>query len=110
MTEPTPRPWQWDCGDIGAETPRPYLCIHVDAGDITIADVNYHIPEGRANACLIVTAVNCHDELSNFADDFKTWWEQAGQHFYSDDDGLISLAEDANAILTKVRAQSEPGE
>ncbi len=65
MTEATPRPWDWDQGDIGQDYARPYCTIFTPDDEIIIAEVNDCIDKeiGAANARLIVRAVNAHDAL-----------------------------------------------
>jgi hypothetical protein len=62
-TPPTPTPWEWDSGIIPPDGPERYCDIYVDGGDKIIAEVNDCIPEGEANAALIVEAVNSHAAL-----------------------------------------------
>ena len=56
MSEPTPRPWKYD---FNAGT----IFATVREQDIRVVDVPQVNGEQEANARLIVTAVNCHDEL-----------------------------------------------
>lgn len=59
----SPLPWEWDAGLVPPDGPERYADIYIDGGETIIARFNDHIPEGRANARLIVTAVNHHAAL-----------------------------------------------
>jgi hypothetical protein len=57
-TQPTPRPWKLAQGDYAATDKTENETIFV-----TGAEYSYKSEKDRANAALIVRAVNCHDEL-----------------------------------------------
>lgn len=65
ISKASPRPWRWDFGDNGIDYSNKYCQITDVDGDLVIADVNdlFDKEIGRANAALIVEAVNSHDEL-----------------------------------------------
>ena len=110
MTEPTPRPWHCDHGDDGIDYSHEYSDIYVDGGNIIIAQVNHLIPEGDANARLIVTAVNCHDDLVAALEEIAK-----GEGRYSQDpyrhahNAIEDMMKHANKALAKVREQESQG-
>lgn len=58
----------------------------------------------EANARLIVTAVNCHDELVGALTECMDWMQA-----YGGNAGRL-IARRQLAVIAKARAQSEPGE
>ena len=104
MTEHTPGPWRYN--EFGDHTIRAdnWGCVVVTLGGIRKPlpkqEPVWHHKVAEANARLIVTAVNCHDELlelaSRIANEDHIWQDQ------QDD-----LTEQADAILRKVREQEQ---
>lgn len=75
----------------------------VQDGATGVEDVGYYggylVAETVAprNIPLLAAAPEFFDHLTAFV----TWWEQAGIVFYSDDEGLKGLVEDAIVLLAK---------
>ena len=98
MTEPTPIRWLFNesSGVISdARTGKPIVFISGSEEE----------PESLKRGRLIVTAVNCHEELVGALEEMCAWlagWAEVGS--------AGPAYERAQAILAKARAQSEPGE
>ena len=87
MSEPkwTPGDWQRDYGDIGDDSSRPYCVVHVNDGEIILADVNdrFDQEQGRANARLFASAKALYRALEAICDELLNGGEAGAIEAYA---------------------------
>jgi hypothetical protein len=74
MAGHTPGPWSWDAGIIPPDGPGRYADIYVTGEDrepIVLAEFNDSLPEGRANATLMVAAPDMLAALYQYRSDMR---------------------------------------
>lgn len=111
-TEHTPPPWEWDSGIIPPDGPHKYCDVYVDGGDTIIANVNDCIPQGKANAAFIVTAVNSHAALTDRVKELEKMVKEQGQEIAvtrERDEALESLLERCGTVLGNMALENETG-
>ena len=89
---PTPTPWEWDSGIIPPDGPGTYCDIYVDGGDTLIAEINDCIPQGLANAALIIEAVNSHAALKARITELEANERKAAEHIRGLEEALRRIA------------------